>query len=57
MADTYSILLAGLGASEESFISTHFSGLGHAIITARDFAGAQGQDERSEDHSPGYQEG
>ncbi len=35
MAEIYSILLAGMGASEESFVFTHFSGLGHEIIKAR----------------------
>jgi DNA-binding response OmpR family regulator len=35
MADIYSILLAGLGASEEDFVSKHFSGLGHGVFTAK----------------------
>ena len=40
MAKIYSILLAGLEASEESLASTHFAGLGHSIITAGGIAAA-----------------
>jgi sigma-B regulation protein RsbU (phosphoserine phosphatase) len=40
MAESCSILLAGLEASEESLASTHFAGVGHRIVTARDFADA-----------------
>jgi phosphoserine phosphatase RsbU/P len=35
MEKTYSILLAGLGSSDESLVSAHFSGLGHAVLTAK----------------------
>jgi serine phosphatase RsbU (regulator of sigma subunit)/DNA-binding response OmpR family regulator len=41
MAEIYSILLAGLGSSEESLVSTHFSMLGHGIIKAGDLADAR----------------
>jgi sigma-B regulation protein RsbU (phosphoserine phosphatase) len=41
MAETYSILLAGLGASEESLLSTHLPRLGHDIIKAQDFEDAR----------------
>jgi phosphoserine phosphatase RsbU/P len=40
MAETYSILFAGLKASEKSFISTHFSRSGHQVISSEDFAEA-----------------
>lgn len=36
MADNYSILLIGLKADEETFVSSHLSGLGHSISTAED---------------------
>lgn len=41
MAGTYSILLAGLKTSEESFISNHFARSGHRIVAARDIADAK----------------
>ena len=41
MAETYSILFAGLNASEESFASTHFSRSGHGVITAGDLVKAR----------------
>ncbi|MBN1569068.1 MAG: SpoIIE family protein phosphatase [Acidobacteria bacterium] len=40
MAQTYSILLAGLEPSEEALVSTHFGGLGHKIIRAVDLPDA-----------------
>jgi sigma-B regulation protein RsbU (phosphoserine phosphatase) len=40
MADTYTILLAGLGPAEERFVSTHFSGSGHGLVTAADLVDA-----------------
>ncbi len=36
MADNYSILLVGLKAGEQKFVSSHLSGLGHRITSAKD---------------------
>jgi phosphoserine phosphatase RsbU/P len=41
MSESYSILLAGLNTPEKLFISTHFSRLGHQIITVGKSADAQ----------------
>jgi sigma-B regulation protein RsbU (phosphoserine phosphatase) len=41
MAGTYSILLAGLKTSEESFISDHFARSGHQTVVAGDIAEAK----------------
>ena len=40
MIETYSILLTGLSASDASFVSTHFSQSGHAVIATADVAEA-----------------
>jgi serine phosphatase RsbU (regulator of sigma subunit) len=40
MAETYSILFAGLKASENSFVSAHFSRSGHQVISSGDSAEA-----------------
>jgi phosphoserine phosphatase RsbU/P len=41
MAETYSILLAGLKTAEENLASAHFSRLGHHVLTAKDTADAR----------------
>ena len=40
MIETYSILLTGLSVSDASFVSTHLSQSGHAVIAAADVAEA-----------------
>jgi len=40
MAEIYTILLAGLAPSEESVALTHFSGLGHRVLTAKAYDSA-----------------
>jgi phosphoserine phosphatase RsbU/P len=41
MAETRSILFVGLNASEENFISSHFSRSGHEVISIGDYAEAR----------------